>query len=218
MKIPCHRYREVRRTTTIIDREIVDEPAAASESPPTPAQPPAPAPRKEILPIAFLPYTIIIDTREQTPWPFRDVVDTIKQQRTILVARSVREGLKTGDYSIVGCEDKLTIERKSGDDIISSVSYGRDRFLREHQRMQAMIAAGGCACVVIEAPLTEIQKTIADRQGKFTFQSFWKTYVSWMTQFCVPWLFCQSRRGAELTAFHIMKSYWKHHAGGGNDG
>jgi ERCC4-type nuclease len=46
-------------------------------------------------------FTIIIDTREQHPWQFKEFA-------------TAKRKLDTGDYSIEGLEDKLCIERKNG--------------------------------------------------------------------------------------------------------
>ena len=62
--------------------------------------------------------TIIIDSREQKKWPFQNVkVETAK--------------LDTGDYSLKGYEDRITIERKSKVDLIKTVTHDRERFKRE---------------------------------------------------------------------------------------
>lgn len=66
--------------------------------------------------------TAIIDSREQLPYdlaPFK----------------TVRCGLPTGDYSVEGYETEITIERKSLDDFIGSISTGRERFEREIERL-----------------------------------------------------------------------------------
>ena len=68
--------------------------------------------------------TIIVDSREQTPLVFS------------LFASEVGT-LQTGDYSLKGLEDSITIERKSIADLIGSLTSGRERFQREIQRMQA---------------------------------------------------------------------------------
>ena len=69
---------------------------------------------------------IIVDTREQTPFDFVgcgcDAVVTVKK-------------LNTGDYSVAGLEDKITIERKSLVDLYGSCGSGRERFEREIVRM-----------------------------------------------------------------------------------
>lgn len=71
------------------------------------------------------PFTIVIDTREQTPLTFPRDVPTI------------RAGLHTGDYSIAGCEDVFTVERKSLADLVHTVIHDRARFERELERMRA---------------------------------------------------------------------------------
>ena len=68
--------------------------------------------------------TIIVDTREQTPLPFADLP-------------TERRTLTTGDYSVLGFERAFSIERKSIEDLIQSLTHGRDRFSRELQRMRA---------------------------------------------------------------------------------
>lgn len=65
----------------------------------------------------------VCDTREQRPYNLEPFQVT-------------RVGLKTGDYSLLGFEDKVTIERKSLDDLIGSISTGRERFEREVERLK----------------------------------------------------------------------------------
>lgn len=68
--------------------------------------------------------TIIVDTREQTPLPFADLP-------------TERRTLPTGDYSVLGFERDFSVERKSVEDLVQSLTHGRDRFSRELQRMRA---------------------------------------------------------------------------------
>jgi len=72
--------------------------------------------------------TIIIDTREQTPF-FKEAPEDV-----ILLRRK----LDTGDYSIKGFENSITIERKEVSDFVSSLTHERDRFERELERMIPM--------------------------------------------------------------------------------
>ena len=77
---------------------------------------------------------ILIDTREQLPFTFSaDVQTTVGT-------------LSTGDYSIPGFEDQVTIERKSKPDLFGSCGSGRERFKQEWERM----AEFRFAVVVIE--------------------------------------------------------------------
>jgi ERCC4-type nuclease len=67
---------------------------------------------------------IVIDTREQRPYGFGDKVSI------------QRKALQTGDYSVAGLENEIAIERKSLDDLIGSLSAGRERFNKELERLK----------------------------------------------------------------------------------
>lgn len=67
---------------------------------------------------------IVIDTREQTPLPFRRLP-------------SCPGTLQTGDYSAFGLETLLAIERKSIPDLVACcVGENRERFERELHRLR----------------------------------------------------------------------------------
>lgn len=67
---------------------------------------------------------LIIDTREQTPLTFGNIP-------------SERATLHTADYSIRGYESVFGVERKTIGDLVGSLTAGRERFMREMQRLQA---------------------------------------------------------------------------------
>ncbi|OYR58486.1 ERCC4 domain-containing protein [Halorubrum halodurans] len=66
---------------------------------------------------------ILIDDREKRPWKFPGV-------------ETEEARLETGDYSIKGFEDRFAVERKSLNDLATSVGSDRDRFEAEIQRAQ----------------------------------------------------------------------------------
>lgn len=93
---------------------------------------PAELPRESVL--------VVIDTREQTPLdvsPLRSVVGT----------------LTTGDYSIVGLENVVALERKSLDDLIACVGVERERFDREVVRLLAYPTRA----LIVEATWSDIE-------------------------------------------------------------
>ena len=65
--------------------------------------------------------TIIIDTREQIPFQFS--------------VPSIRKTLKAGDYSVLGFEDKITIERKELGDLTNCLGKDRDRFMKQMKQL-----------------------------------------------------------------------------------
>jgi DNA excision repair protein ERCC-4 len=84
-------------------------------------------------PSSLLP-CVVIDTREQLPYSFPQ-----EQFRTVI------RTLQQGDYSLEGFEDRISIERKSLDDFVSSVIL--DRFWNELERLRSYERA----LIVVEA-------------------------------------------------------------------
>ena len=66
---------------------------------------------------------VLVDSREQTPLPFAHFP-------------TERATLATGDYSVKGFERDFCTERKTTEDLVQSLTHGRDRFSRELQRMR----------------------------------------------------------------------------------
>lgn len=82
------------------------------------------------------PFTVAIDTREQMPFGFAGIVADAKQRKLPVVVATKRRTLAAGDYSIVGMEDGIAIERKSIADLFSTIGQSRERFVRELERIQ----------------------------------------------------------------------------------
>ena len=179
-------------------------------------KPPTAEPRRVLFPpeaadLFVCPFTVRVDTREQAPWTFQGIV---VERRLWIVRRRVAT-LPTGDYSIAGCEDRLVIERKSAADLVSSVTVGNARFRREHNRMQAVVAAGGFACVIVEGSLAAICDELDSESGRrVTSESILGAVASWPQRYGVHWLFAGDRRRAELLAFKVMLKWWKEHGDG----
>ena len=68
---------------------------------------------------------ILVDDREKKPFNFPGV-------------ETEEARLETGDYTVKGWEDYFAVERKSLNDLATSVGNGRDRFEAEIRRAQNM--------------------------------------------------------------------------------
>jgi len=84
--------------------------------------------------------TAIVDTREQAP------VD-------LAPLKSIEGTLTTGDYSVVGLEHVVAIERKSLPDLLGCVGVSRERFDREVQRLLAYPVRA----IVVESSWAELE-------------------------------------------------------------
>ncbi len=82
----------------------------------------------------------IIDTREQTPLDLTPLA-------------TITGTLATGDYSVVGLEAIVSIERKSLSDLLGCIGAERERFDREVMRLLAYPVRA----LIIESTWTEIE-------------------------------------------------------------
>lgn len=106
----------------------------------------------------------------------------------------IRQGLPTADYSVVGLEDEVAIERKSLDDLVKCVTIDRDRFRRELHRLEAYRTRA----VVIESSWDHI--LVHGYRGRTDPQAVVGSILSWSTG-KVPFILAGDRdRAAEFVA------------------
>ena len=88
---------------------------------------------------------VIVDTREQDPFCF--------EAHENWIAGAHRGTLRTGDYTCVGMEAIMTMERKSLHDIVGTLMHHRQRFFAECERMASM----PYKCILIEASYEDLK-------------------------------------------------------------
>ncbi|MGN1273806.1 MAG: ERCC4 domain-containing protein [Thermoguttaceae bacterium] len=151
-------------------------------------------PRSAEEPTELAPFIIAIDTREQRPFEFRGIGKRIYTNR---------QTLKTGDYSLVGFEKRVCVERKSKLDLYQSVTHERDRFERELKRMSQMERA----CVVVECSVEEVQ--MGTEISRVSPENIVLTALSWAGRYRVPWFFMADRAEAERATFDFLRFAWR---------
>ena len=117
-------------------------------------------------------FVIAIDTREQRPYEFPGAEVCT---------------LPTGDYSIVGLTDRVTIERKSKADAYSSLGHGRARFRRELERL----ALFDYAAIVVEDTVPGFMKR--PPHSKMNPRSAIGSLLAWSVRYRVPVFFAGDR-------------------------
>jgi len=130
---------------------------------------------------------ILIDTREQQPYQF----DTPSQVGTLGV----------GDYSLVGGEHLITIERKSIDDLIGCLSKSRDRFERELFKGRAF----EYMALVVEASLADIitHNYRSEMQPKAVIQSL----IAFSVRYRLPVWFAGNRDYGQRLTESLLSKY-----------
>lgn len=157
--------------------------------------------------IAFCPFTIICDTREQAPYGFQNIKADAPDSNRTLVIPTKRIALKTGDYSILGYESEITIERKDHSDLYSTLIDGRERFTREFERMTA--GNFRFAAVVVEASWSRIMQPPPGR--KIHPKSISRSIMSFMLRYpTVQWITAPDRRFAECVTYQLLAKFWDH--------
>lgn len=162
---------------------------------------------------AVCPFTVVIDTREQAPFRFTGIEadktaagsksgDTSRDQS--LIVPTVNACLESGDYSIVGHEHDVAIERKSVGDWFSSISAERDRFEREMERLAEI----RYAAVVIEGDWNKLLID-ADRRSRMSPKVASRTMANWSIRYGVHFWPMLSRRHAELWTFQLLNQFWR---------
>lgn len=131
---------------------------------------------------------VVVDTREVLPYTFQ--------------TPSVRGTLKTGDYSLVDFEDKISIERKEKNDLIGCLSSGRDRFKRELVRGTKL----GYFALVVEASLSDI--VTGNYRSRMNPKSVVQSLISFSVKYRLPIFFADNRLYAQrLTESLLLKFY-----------
>lgn len=143
--------------------------------------------------------TIVQDSREQTPLSFHNF-------RGI---ETIRQGLKTGDYSVLGRESEICFERKSVQDLVGTLIGGHERFLREMERMRDFKAK----YILIEHS-PEILYTYCVKHGwGYKFNTIIQSLLAYACHYQVRVRFCKDR---EDMANYIVKKAREFVNGGDN--
>ncbi|MBN2563135.1 MAG: ERCC4 domain-containing protein [Phycisphaerae bacterium] len=113
---------------------------------------------------------VIIDTREQDPLTFANLP-------------SERATLDTGDYSILGLERLIAVERKTLTDLLACCGRDRERFRRELQRLRAY----RFRLLVVEIDAQTLER--GDWRGKLQPAHVLGSLAAWTAQYSLPvWL------------------------------
>ena len=171
------------------------------------------------------PFKILVDNKEGYPYWFENI--RVRSSRVPYSAKKkikagdsrdfrwdietefVSLGNSRGDYSIEGMQDNVGIERKSKDDAYGTFLAFGDRKRRFEIELET-ISQFKCSAVVIECSFGELLADVS-QPGKKTREqnraALAGQILAWQQDFKVPWIFCQSRRHAEITTFRIMQRF-----------
>lgn len=133
---------------------------------------------------------IVIDTREQAPFPFEGYDVEV-----------VPGTLTAGDYSIPGLESLVAVERKRLPDLVACLGRERERFEHELERLRGYEAAA----VVVESPIEALAR--GKYRSKLNPQAAYESVVAFMARYRLPFYFAQDRRGAERFTHSFLRHF-----------
>lgn len=163
-------------------------------------------PRTKIDPTAPVPFvaTVKIDTREQLPFAFTGFSADARHGGAPLAVSTVRGTLPTGDYSLVGMEHVVAVERKSLADLFSTLGQGRDRFVRELERLSLFTVAA----VVVESSLQDALVN-PPSHSRLNPKTVHRSIIAWTQRYPrIHWWWCDTRELAEVTTLRILERAW----------
>ncbi len=151
------------------------------------------------------PFVVVIDSREQAPYAFTGLRADAKDGGRPLCVQTTVAGLRQGDYSLVGFETHIAVERKSKADLFSTLGQGRERFVAELERL-----TGNCgrAAVVVEASWADV--LAGHEHSDLNPKTIHRSVIAWQQRYpSVHWWFMDDRRLAEITTFRILERFWR---------
>jgi DNA excision repair protein ERCC-4 len=135
---------------------------------------------------------IVIDTREQKNWTF--------EPRQVTVTRAC---LPAGDYSVVGLETRLALERKSLGDYVQTVIHDWLRFRKELVRLSGY----DVAVIVVEANLEQVFRH--DYESEASPASVLGRTNAILIEHGIPVLWWSDRKTAAEMAHRFLLMAWR---------
>jgi DNA excision repair protein ERCC-4 len=135
---------------------------------------------------------------EPTPEQICALVDTREQNPLNLSPLAVQTAsLPTGDYSVLGLEHVIALERKSAEDMLGCIGRERDRFEREIQRLLAYPVRA----IVVEAGWQYFER--GEWRGDVKPATAIGSLLSWITQ-GVPIVMCYTHERAGVFVSRML--------------
>ena len=135
---------------------------------------------------------IVVDTREQAPYAFDSKRFSVE-----------RRALPAGDYSLVGSEERVAVERKSLADFAQTVIRARRRFHEELKKL----ATCEFACVVVEGSMRDVI------EGAYGTGAHPNAVFGAAISICVDWgvpvYFCGDRQTAKQFVEAYLERCWR---------
>jgi ERCC4-type nuclease len=134
----------------------------------------------------FVEPVLVVDTREQLPYPFPG---------------AVVKTLNAGDYSVLGYETRVAVERKTHADAYGSLGASRTRFQRELERL----ADYDYAAIVVECSLPDFLKP--PLFSRLHPNAAIGSLLGWSVRYGLPVFFTSDREHGQSTTRQLLTKF-----------
>ena len=118
-------------------------------------------------------------------------------------APTITKKLDTGDYSLLGMETEIAVERKTLDDLVGCLTKGRERFERELERSTGL----DYFCVIVEAGYSQL--VLGDYRSRLNTKSAIESISTFEIRYSTHFLFAGNRELAARKAESLLLKYWR---------
>lgn len=136
-------------------------------------------------------FSMVVDTREQ-------ILGPIPLEIPIVVAK-----LAYGDLSVVGYEDRIAIDRKQIGDLISCITWEKERFTRLLENLARL----DFAAIVVEATIADVRAR--KYRNDVLPQVVLGAAAKITTKYKVPVFFCGTIDLSTDFAVRLLRSWWR---------
>lgn len=133
---------------------------------------------------------IIVDSRESIPYLFKDYKDVI----------IIRDNLDVGDYSLIGEEENIMLERKTLSDLCGSFTSRRGEFEDMWKR-----AIQKVKFLMIEGRMSDI--LWGNYRSQLTPQSLIASILSWSMKYRFSWFCVDNEVEGMKAVYWFLREY-----------
>jgi ERCC4-type nuclease len=148
-----------------------------------------------------IPTTVLRDTREQRPWTF-DTLPVETRDATLSTGDYTVPAYCTHDSELDTYRPHFAVERKSGPDFLTAITWERDRFERELQR--AIEWPHPLPIVVETSWQTLLRNRGCMARRDIHPSQVMGTITAWSRHYNVAFHFVDTRQRAMLCAFLLL--------------
>lgn len=152
--------------------------------------------------------TIIIDSNEAQNRRLANGEISPSQAYKFEGFRTQVANLYTGDYSLLGYEGEVSVERKTKSDWYGCLAGPGGDSRRRFRDCLGRLRVLPSRCVIIEAGLDGL--AVPPSYSSLTGAQSLGAYVSWQEEFGIPIIPAPSREWAERLTLRWLQSFWRH--------